>query len=63
MIVAAMFALLGAAKNEDGKFSENVKSSRTEHVDADFGTTTQHNIADNTRVEFPDQHPSSMSVS
>jgi len=61
LICCLLLALLGLLFMKGGgedKFTENVRTTHTEAVDADFGTTTEHAIADDTRVEFPDYDPS-----
>jgi len=57
LLLAALMAVFKGDGGSD-KFTETVTTSHTDHVDADFGTTTEHKIADDTRVEFPDYDPS-----
>jgi len=57
-LLLALLGLLFMKGGGEDKFKEDVRTTHTEAVDADFGTTTQHAIADDTRVEFPDYDPS-----
>merc|ERR1712130_667616 len=61
LLLGLLAALLGRKGGQD-KFTENVQTRQTEHVDASFGTTTEHTIADDTRVEFPDYDGTRLSV-
>lgn len=56
--LAALAFLAARGKGGEQKFSENVVTKKTDHIDSDMGTTTEHTIADDTRVEFPDYDPS-----
>mmetsp|Transcript_6725 Transcript_6725/g.10340 ORF Transcript_6725/g.10340 Transcript_6725/m.10340 type:complete len:314 (+) Transcript_6725:24-965(+) len=57
-LLLALLGLLFVKGGGEDKFTENVRTTHTEQVDADFGQTTEHAIADDTRVEFPDYDPS-----
>jgi len=61
LLLGLLAALLGKRGGQD-KFTENVQTRQTEHVDASFGTTTEHTLADDTRVEFPDYDGTRLSV-
>lgn len=54
LILLGLIGLLFVKKDDSGKFSENVISTRKDYIDADEGTTTEHRLQDDTRVEFPD---------
>jgi len=62
LLCCGILAFLGLlfAKRGGGeqKFSENVISKNTDHIDSDMGSVTDHALADDTRVEFPDYDPS-----
>lgn len=57
-LLLLLLGLLFMRGGGDDKFTENVITKHNEAVDADFGTTAQHELADDTRVEFPDYDPS-----
>jgi len=58
LLLLGIVALLFAKGDDGGKFNENVVTNRQDHVDADAGTTTSHQLGSDTRVEFPDLDPS-----
>ena len=53
-LLLLLLGLLFMRGGGEDKFTENVVTRQNENVDADFGTTTQHELADDVRVEFPD---------
>jgi len=57
-LLLLLLGLLFMRGGGEDKFTENVITKHNEAVDADFGTTAQHELADDTRVEFPDYDPS-----
>jgi len=58
LLLLGLVALLFAKGDDSGKFTENVISKKQDHIDADGGTTTEHKLESDTRVEFPDLDPS-----
>ena len=58
LLLLGLLALLFAKGDDSGKFTENVVAKKQDHIDADHGTTTEHKLESDTRVEFPDIDPS-----
>lgn len=58
LLLLGLLALLFAKGDDSGRFTENVVSKKQDHIDADHGTTTEHKLESDTRVEFPDLDPS-----
>lgn len=58
LLLLGLLALLFAKGDDSGKFTENVVAKKQDHIDADHGTTTEHKLESDTRVEFPDLDPS-----
>jgi hypothetical protein len=60
LLLLALLALFMAPKGGDQPFGERIVERKQEHVDADLGTSVEHQIAGaDTRVEFPDIDPHS----
>jgi len=58
-LLCLLALMVGIKGGGDQPFSERVVTQKTDHVDADMGSTTEHSIGNNTRVEFPDLDPHS----
>jgi len=58
LLLLGLLALIFNKNGGDEPFSERIVERNQEHVDADLGSSTEHQIAD-TRVEFPDIDPHS----
>jgi len=58
LLLLALLSFLLGAKGGEEPFSERIVERKQEHVDADLGSSVEHQIAD-TRVEFPDIDPHS----
>jgi len=58
-LLCLLALFVGARGGGEQPFGERIVTQKTDHVDADMGTTTSHNIGSNTRVEFPDLDPQS----
>jgi len=58
-LLCLLALFVGAKGGGEQPFGETIQSTKTDHVDADLGSTTSHTIGNNTRVEFPDLDPQS----
>ena len=58
-LLCLLALFVGARGGGEQPFGETIQSNKTDHVDADLGSTTSHSIGNNTRVEFPDLDPQS----